>query len=220
MARLKQNRKRGDDVVDVVGFSRGAAIALSFANVIASELPGLSVRFMGLFDVVGQFGLPGRHVQAGHILTLPPNVKCCRHAMALDESRATFPLTRLCDDNGKPADSLVEVWFRGVHSDVGGGNGNRGLNWISLHWMFMNARRAGLPIEQAMIDSNLADRALAQQISDHKVDLEKRRTFFPNDCLHSSVMLVAGIAGRPHNNPAITLRRMNDDGAFVQSANA
>ena len=184
MARLKKNLKRGDDVVDIVGFSRGAAIAVSFANVIASELPGQSVRFMGLFDVVGQFGLPGRHVQAGHILTLPPNVKVCRHAMALDESRAAFPLTRLCDDNGKPADSLVEVWFRGVHSDIGGGNGNRGLNWIALHWMFMNARRAGLPIEQAVIDGNLADRALAQQISDHKVDLQKRRTFFPSDCLH------------------------------------
>ena len=221
MARLKKNLKRGDDVVDIVGFSRGAAIAVSFANVIASELPGQSVRFMGLFDVVGQFGLPGRHVQAGHILTLPPNVKVCRHAMALDESRAAFPLTRLCDDNGKPADSLVELWFRGVHSDIGGGNGNRGLNWIALHWMFMNARRAGLPIEQAVIDGNLADRALAQQISDHKVDLQKRRTFFPSDCLHHSVILVDGMAGRPHNNPTMTLRRMNDDGAFVESeANA
>jgi len=216
MSRLKKNRKRGDAVVDIVGFSRGAAIALSFANEIASELPDQSIRFVGLFDVVGQFGLPGRHLQGGHILTLPTNVTCCRHAMALDETRALFPLTRLCDDSGKPADSLVELWFRGVHSDIGGGNGNRGLNWVALHWMFMNARRAGLPIDPAAIETNLEDRVLAQQISDHQFDLEKRRRFFSNDCLHSSVMLVDGSAGRPHNNPTITLRRMNDEGEFVE----
>ena len=56
------------------------------------------------------------------------NVKCCRHAMAMDESRALFPLARLCDKDGQHDDRLVELWFRGVHSDVGGGNGNRGLN--------------------------------------------------------------------------------------------
>jgi hypothetical protein len=214
--RLKNNRGRGDATVDIVGFSRGAALALSFANRIAAELPDQPIRFVGVFDVVGQFGVPGRHVNAGHILTLPKNVKCCRHAMALDESRAFFPLTRLCDDNGNPADTLLEVWFRGVHSDVGGGNGNRGLNWIALHWMFMNAKRAGLPIDQAAIDSNLADRGLPQQIGDHDLDLEKQRSFFPKDCLHSSVMLVPGIAGRPHNNPGIVLRRVNDDGIFVE----
>jgi uncharacterized protein (DUF2235 family) len=178
MKRLNNNRSRGDSIVDIVGFSRGAALSMSFANRIAAELPGQSIRFVGVFDVVGQFGLPGRDVNAGHVLTLPANVKCCRHAMALDETRSLFPLTRLCDSAGKPADSLVEVWFRGVHSDVGGGNGNRGMNWVSLHWMFLNALQAGLPIDTAAIDRNLADRGLAQQISDHRFDLQKRRTFF------------------------------------------
>ena len=66
--------------------------------------------------------------------------------MAMDESRKLFPLTRLCAKDGSHDDRLVEAWFRGVHSDIGGGNGNRGLNWIALHWMFMNAVRTGLPI--------------------------------------------------------------------------
>jgi uncharacterized protein (DUF2235 family) len=215
MQRLKSNRSRGDTIVDVVGFSRGAALSVSFANRIAAEVPGQSIRFVGVFDLVGQFGLPGREVNAGHVLTLPANVQCCRHAMALDETRKLFPLTRLCDATGKPADSLVELWFRGVHSDVGGGNGNRGLNWVALHWMFMSARRAGLPIDQAAIDKNLTDRGLAQQISDHKLDFEKRRTFFDTDCLHSSVTLTPGIPGRPHNNPSMSLKRIDDEGAFV-----
>jgi uncharacterized protein (DUF2235 family) len=217
MERLENNREAGDATIDIVGFSRGGALAISFANDIASKMPGVPIRFVGVFDVVGQFGVPGEHVNAGHVLRLPSNVQCCRHAMALDESRGLFPLTRLCARDGSHGDPLVELWFRGVHSDIGGGNGNRGLNWIALHWMFMSAREAGLPIPQSAIDKNLADRHLPQQISDHRLDLEQRRSFFATDCLHASVVLSPGIPGRPHNNPAMTLRRMNDEGTFIES---
>jgi uncharacterized protein (DUF2235 family) len=215
MERLENNIDADDDVIDIVGFSRGAAIAISFANEVNSKMNQQPIRFVGVFDTVGQFGLPGPQVQAGHILTLPPNVKTCCHAMALDESRALFPLTRLCERDGSHGDSLTELWFRGVHSDVGGGNGNRGLNWVALNWMFMNAKRAGLPIDDAAIAKNLLDRNAAQQISDHKLDIERRRSFFNSDCLHVSVLLNEGIPGRPHNNPSMVLRRINDDGAFV-----
>ena len=216
MERLENNLDAGDTAIDIVGFSRGAALAMSFSNEIASKRPDLSIRFVGVFDVVGEFGVPGRFVNAGHVLTLPPIVECCRHAMAMDETRALFQLTRLCDKHGNHDDKLVELWFRGVHSDVGGGNRNRGLNCISLHWMFMNARRAQLPIDQRAIDKNLEDRGLPQAISDHKIDLEIFRTFFPNDCLHSSVVLDAGVADRPHNNPTTVLRRIDDEGNVVE----
>ena len=218
MERLENNLDAGDTAVDIVGFSRGAAIAMSFANEIAAKRPDVIIRFVGVFDVVGQFGLPGRFINAGHVLTLPENVEICRHAMALDESRAFFPLTRLCDHKGNPAKTLVELWFRGVHSDVGGGNGNRGLNWVPLHWMFVNAQRVGVPIAPEAIARNLADRGLPQQISDHKLDAEHRRSFFQNDCLHSSVILADGIPGRPHNNPPFVLRRFDDEGALVQQS--
>jgi uncharacterized protein (DUF2235 family) len=217
MRRLRNNVRAGDRAIDVVGFSRGAGIAVSFANEIAEEHPELEIRFMGLWDIVGQFGLPGERLQAGHDLACPRNVRRCYHAMALDENRALFPLTRLVR-NDKPVEGFTEVWFRGVHSDVGGGNGNRGLNWVSLHWMFMNARREGLPIDGSAIETNLADRGLPQQISDHDLDLEKLRSFFPNDCLHESVVLSPGVPGRPHNNPRIALRRITDDGSFVEQA--
>jgi uncharacterized protein (DUF2235 family) len=216
MDRLENNLEAGDATVDVVGFSRGAALAMSFANEVAAKLHDVSIRFVGVFDVVAQFGLPGRHINAGHIVRLPASVRCCRHAMALDESRAFFPLTRLCAKDGSHDDRLVELWFRGVHSDVGGGNGNRGLNWIALHWMFLNARREGLPIAQEAIDRNFADHVLPQQIGRHTVDAGLRRTFFANDCLHASVALVPGLPGRPHNNPTIALKRIDDEGRVVQ----
>jgi uncharacterized protein (DUF2235 family) len=111
--RLENNFEAGDTVVDVIGFSRGAALAISFANELAGKLPRVSIRFVGLWDVVGQFGAPGRRFNAGHDLGMPPNVVHCYHAMALDERRLQFPLTRLSEtdpDNGR----LLEVWFRGV----------------------------------------------------------------------------------------------------------
>lgn len=213
--RLENNFEAGDTVVDVVGFSRGAALAISFANELAGKLPRVSIRFMGLFDVVGQFGAPGRRFNAGHDLGMPPNVARCYHAMALDETRLLFPLTRLSEtdpDTGR----LLEVWFRGVHDDVGGGNGNRGLNWISLNWLFENARRDGLPINRTAMLANVADSRLSQQISEREVDAGPRRAILPTDLLHASVRLEPGIPGRPHNNPPVPLAQIDDAGRIEE----
>ena len=212
--RLENNLENGDTVVDVIGFSRGGALALSFGNEVARKLSFVKIRFMGLWDVVGEFGAPGRFVNAGHDLHLPANVQRCYHAMALDERRLLFPLTRL----GRGADTtgrLREVWFRGVHSDVGGGNGNAGLNWIALNWLYQNALRDGLPIDAASIAANLALESLPQQISTHKVQVGPPRPILNTDLLHASVVLTPGTNGRLHNNPRVALSRIDDEGQIV-----
>jgi hypothetical protein len=82
----------------------------------------------------------------GHKIFLPvEHVDYCFHALAMDERRQTFRVTR--------ALNAYEVWFRGVHSDVGGGNGNVGLSYIALRWMLGKAKAAGLPITEAAIAS-------------------------------------------------------------------
>src|SRR4029078_6699243 len=58
--RLENNLENGDDTVDVVGFSRGAALALSFGNEVARRLPMVTIRFMAIWDVVREFGRPAR----------------------------------------------------------------------------------------------------------------------------------------------------------------
>jgi hypothetical protein len=113
---------------------------------------------------------------------------------------------------------LHEVWFRGVHSDVGGGNGNRGLNWIALNWMYAAAKRCGLPMNDAAIAKNLADKALAQQISAHKLDAGRVRLILEKDLLHMSVQLTPGITGRPHNNPTFACARIDDDDVISEVA--
>src|SRR5688572_491510 len=62
---LKKNVARGDGDIDVIGFSRGAAAALHFANQVWEKIgerrpDAPNVRFVGLFDTVASTGvLPG-----------------------------------------------------------------------------------------------------------------------------------------------------------------
>ena len=217
MDRLENNLQAGDTNIDIVGFSRGAALAISFANEINEHLPGVPIRFIGVWDIVGEFGAPGEHINAGHNLHFPPNVAHCYHAMALDESRLLFPLTRL-GKGRNTSPKLEEVWFRGVHSDVGGGNGNRGLNWIALNWMYEAAKRCGLPMNNAAIAKNLLDKGIAQQIGAHKLDAGNVRRILEKDLLHTSVQLTPGITGRPHNNPTFPCARIDDGDVITEAA--
>jgi uncharacterized protein (DUF2235 family) len=152
----------GDRVIDVIGFSRGSAIALDFVNKVYRDgtqsggktlEPHPAIRFVGLFDCVAAFGIANlgfifSRLNAFHKLDLPPNVQHCYHAMALDERRPQFENTRVA--------GAYETWFRGVHSDIGGGNNNPGLEYVALRWMFRKAMLCGLPVT----DANIADSAV------------------------------------------------------------
>src|SRR5258707_7750526 len=153
---LAANFAKGDTVVDVVGFSRGAAIAVDFANEVAKQtgLPGPSpaaVRFLGIWDVVGSFDLPGDDIDIGFDFKTPPSTAHCVHCMALDERRLFFPLTRLSGSRGDDQGRALEVWFRGVHSDVGGGDVALGLSSIALNFMCAQAARAGVTLDPAVV---------------------------------------------------------------------
>ena len=213
MDRLENNIEAGDAVVDIAGFSRGAALALSFANESASKLKNVEVRYIGLFDVVGEFGLPGEHVNAGHNLHMPPNAHNVFHAMALDETRLLFPLTRLSGSAPATGVVLQEVWFRGVHSDVGGGNNNGSLNPIALNWLFQSAKRCGLASRERDLVGNKANVKKPATLSTHKIDSEVKRRIRDTDLLHASVLIQAGDR---FNNPSVELSRIDDLGTITK----
>ena len=150
----------GDEAIDIIGFSRGAALALHFSNSLAGmsfvnavgENKKAEIRFLGLWDVVAAFGLPldlgpirFQRINLGYKLKLGDHVQYCFHAVALDEKRDAFRVTRV--DNG------YQVWFRGVHSDIGGGNENARLSNITLAWMLRKARAVGLPVNATLADA-------------------------------------------------------------------
>ena len=61
---------------------------------------------------------------------LAPNVLHGYHAMAIDERRKPFPVLKWRKER-----RVLEVWFAGVHSDVGGGYEAAGLADVALRWM-------------------------------------------------------------------------------------
>lgn len=222
LVELTKNFMKGDMVVDVVGFSRGAALAVDFANEVAKQsgLPGPSpaaVRFLGVWDIVGSFDIPGDPIDIGFNFKTPPTAKTVVHCMALDERRVFFPLTRMSGTGTNEAGRVLELWFRGVHSDVGGGDDAQGLSSIALNFMFTQAIAAGLPIDPAVVAEN------AKRISadcpiclhpDHLLEqLVPFRKVRPGDAVHVSVAARKDSDGRHYNNPGAGHPRLNDDGS-------
>lgn len=159
---LKENFETGDDIIDVIGYSRGAAISRMFVHRIARDFQDIkkqgraldappAVRFLGLFDTVASFGVPWNDNEHDFERDIPDFVENIFHAMALDETRETFGIER-CVGN---RDVITEVWFRGSHGDIGGNatyishqgeQSNRDRSDIALNWMLAKAKECGLAL--------------------------------------------------------------------------
>jgi hypothetical protein len=89
------------------------------------------------------------------------------------------------------------VWFRGVHSDVGGGNDNHALNDITLRWMLRKAIANGLPMSADCIGTSCTRVDVDGKISENFDPIHNRsREPKPDDRFHYTA------AARPkHVNP-------------------
>lgn len=118
----------------------------------------IPIKLIGVWDTVGALGIPVRGLRsltAGkhefHDTELSGSVEYAFHALAIDERRAPF-LPSLWDSKPKPGQRVEQVWFAGVHTDVGGGYPETGLSDITLQWMIDKAR---------LTDAQGADQGLA-----------------------------------------------------------
>jgi uncharacterized protein (DUF2235 family) len=103
-----------------------------FRNTFARRVP---IEFVGVWDTVGSVRYAGRS-QHFEFTFDNPMVKKVRHAVALDERRAYFR-QNLWIDPAREGQDVRQVWFAGVHCDVGGGylESECGLSKIALKWM-------------------------------------------------------------------------------------
>jgi hypothetical protein len=114
------------------------------------------VHFVGVWDTVGALGVPFIELLASrnrfHDPRLSPNVRHARHGLALDELRAPFSAS-LWEQKEPlpPGNTLQQVWFPGVHADVGGGYRETELSDIAMHWMLDEARAAGAEFEPQFV---------------------------------------------------------------------
>jgi uncharacterized protein (DUF2235 family) len=125
------------------------------------------IRFVGVWDTVAAYGLPMDEMTRGvsrwimplelptHTLDRERVMRACQ-ALSLDEERTTFH-PELWDEKIVPPsefdpnkerhiadEQISQVWFAGVHSNVGGGYPDDALAYIPLVWMLNEAQRCGL----------------------------------------------------------------------------
>jgi uncharacterized protein (DUF2235 family) len=111
--------------------------------------------FIGVWDTVRALGIPGssglvlwRH--AFHDATLNALVPYARQALSIDENREIFA-PEIWDESGESPEAkargrIKQVWFPGVHSDVGGGYRETGLSDLALEWMIKEATAVEHPL--------------------------------------------------------------------------
>ncbi|HHB11627.1 MAG TPA: DUF2235 domain-containing protein [Chromatiales bacterium] len=109
------------------------------------------IEFLGAFDTVGALGIPvpfwgtlGREEFLFHDTEPSRIIRHARHAVSIDENRQDFEPTLWSD---KPGLDLKQVWFAGVHADIGGGYRERGLSNCAFRWMLDEAAACGLAFE-------------------------------------------------------------------------
>lgn len=142
--------------INVIGFSRGAALARHFANQIIDATQGhwfffeddfgkqyqgcIAPHFMGLFDTVAQFGILGSQNQR-YDLSIAPEWAWVAHAVALNEYRQLYPLYDL-----PTGERRVQAGFIGNHGTMGGGQSytdtetpQGDLHKVPLAWMLWQA---------------------------------------------------------------------------------
>lgn len=110
------------------------------------------VHFLGIWDTVKAYG--GIWPRSLPHLRHNPSVERVCHAMSLDERRSWFLPTSwggIDSDPPRPetrserhTQTVEEIWFRGSHSDVGGGLDDDAASKAPLRWMLNQAARAGV----------------------------------------------------------------------------
>jgi uncharacterized protein (DUF2235 family) len=124
------------------------------------------IRLLGLFDTVASVIEPGRHwlqMRTHPFTHRNPSVEWVRHAVAIDERRTMFqPELWIAgqDYRGSPfkkvkrKQNFREVWFSGVHGDIGGGfpEAESGQVKIPLDWMIRETAPAGLHYLDRAVD--------------------------------------------------------------------
>jgi uncharacterized protein (DUF2235 family) len=129
--------------------------------------PDADIHFIGVWDTVGALGIPIDGFRppfitkrwSFHDTTLSSHVRAAYHALSIDERRGPFkPTLWEQQPAARGQQTLEQVWFAGVHCDVGGGYADPALGEIPLLWMADRARDNGLALEPDRLGPVDADR--------------------------------------------------------------
>jgi uncharacterized protein (DUF2235 family) len=155
---LAIQRARGNDAKQNDARQRYFALANQFKHMMART--PCKPWFVGVWDTVSSVGWIDNPLKLPYVAN-NPDIEIGRHAVSIDEHRAFFRnhLWRMPDDPSAPRGpkDLKQVWFAGVHCDVGGGYPEKesGLSKFALDWMIQEAKKGGLNVNRGREDEVL-----------------------------------------------------------------
>jgi uncharacterized protein (DUF2235 family) len=180
---FSSDNRQPDGGLDLRQFTDGGAVdpddpeqhvtaadqAAQFARILSARWP--TIKFVGVWDTVAsvivprpdRFYLPSLQVLA--FVHRNPSIEIFRQAISIDERRRLFRLqpweegekfwpSRFAPkDKWKEQDSL-QVWFAGVHADIGGGypEVQSALSKYPLLWMIGEAAKCGLAVNTGTVN--------------------------------------------------------------------
>jgi hypothetical protein len=137
-----------------------------------------TIDFVGVWDTVDAYGLPMDELTDGvdrwiwplsmPDLALNPKVGRACHVLALDDERNTFHPVLWDESKERPShqtattldeERISQVWFAGMHSNVGGGYPDDALAHVSLKWMVEQATSAARGLQLRVLPGVLAGHA-------------------------------------------------------------
>jgi uncharacterized protein (DUF2235 family) len=180
-------RRRGDDKdhwADIDEFSG------NFSRRVTPDRTTVPVTYMGAFDTVKAAGILKWDIKWPYTRKLVNDARV-RHAVSIDEKRRPFHeyLVTPTEDS-----RLEEVWFAGVHTDVGGTFPDDGrLSTVSLKWIVEGAIEEGMLVEPAAyvkactVSADNVNGVIHKNPWIYKIFIDRTRPIPADAVLHSSV---------------------------------
>ncbi len=126
----------------------------------------VNIKFLGVWDTVGSLGIPLRGLRwltrkkhQFHDVKLSGSIEGAFHALAIDEKRGPFKPT-LWESKKRDGQAVKQVWFAGVHTNIGGGYKDSGLSDWAFLWMKEQAESCGLALDQNYISDKIHENNL------------------------------------------------------------
>ncbi len=141
----------------------------------------IDIHFVGVWDTVSALGFPKKTDKTNFTLCmldlcfmgleklldlkwphnfyrygLFPQIKNACQALAIDDERTAF-WPKVWNEKESPETRIEQVWFSGMHSNVGGGYERQGMANVTLHWMMLRAQDHGLTFKKDIVDQVYAD---------------------------------------------------------------
>jgi uncharacterized protein (DUF2235 family) len=181
----------------------------------------IRIKFLGLWDTVEAYGIPIIELKRGidwvlwpmmfGNLKLSPLVDRACHALSLDDERRTFhPLlwdeaaeAEMVERQEVPKGRITQVWFAGMHSNVGGGYPEDQLSLVSLEWIMSEAMASGLKLDPPAVKQISTAKSPYGRLYDSRAELSAYYRYSPRQV---PVLSYQGTEIRPIIHGSVVLR--------------